>query len=209
MPRANRTILAGFPRPSPFKTREEIDHYFCGDRITCLLCGHSFRSLPKHLFEVHNLSGDEYRSMYGLPYSRGLVCGETRDTMADLGSIRFDENKAKMAPAYARQFQTGKEISGRPMQPFVKSERVVYGPSDYEEFIRRVLAGRTMIEVETDADMPTAESVRRLVRLDKDFAAKWAEIVRPVARPGWNKSDRVKAAMAELASQAQELDMGY
>jgi hypothetical protein len=69
-----RKVLPGFPVDKVFQTKEEIDEYLSGDRIVCLLCGKSYKSLCSHI-GVHGFNVDGYREKYGLPFRSGL-CGE-------------------------------------------------------------------------------------------------------------------------------------
>jgi len=70
-----RTILQGFPWDGKFETKEEVYDYFSGDKIQCLLCGKWFQRLPFHLKAIHDITSDEYKEMYGLPWKHGL-CGK-------------------------------------------------------------------------------------------------------------------------------------
>ena len=69
-----KSALPGFPWKKQFTTKDEIDQYFAGDKIQCLLCGKRFKALPQHLERTHDITADDYREQYGLPWRRGL-CG--------------------------------------------------------------------------------------------------------------------------------------
>jgi len=56
-----------------FSSYDDIQNYFSGDEITCLLCGNGFVSLAKHLSAIHRMTSDEYKVKFDLPLSRGLV----------------------------------------------------------------------------------------------------------------------------------------
>lgn len=96
-----RKFLPGYPIKKIFETKEEIDQYMSGDRITCLLCGKSYKALGSHL-KVHGLTSDQYKIEYGLPLSVGLDnCHLTeikskrfKKMIAD-GIILNDEEKLK------------------------------------------------------------------------------------------------------------------
>ena len=87
--KVRRIVLEGYP-VKPFNmTKEEQAVYFSGDSITCLLCGKKYRALNDcHLKTVHNTTIDEYKNMFGLPFSKGLLCG-------DLFEIRQFQGLAK------------------------------------------------------------------------------------------------------------------
>jgi hypothetical protein len=91
---ARRVVSIGFPvEPRPF-TYDEIEAYFSGsDSIVCLRCGRSLRKLGIHLQRIHSISDDEYREMYGLPWTYGLVCRDTREAYASALQRRIDDGE--------------------------------------------------------------------------------------------------------------------
>ena len=161
MPYANRTPVAGFPRADAFSTREQIDQYFADKRITCLQCGRRFQSLEPHLRQVHQMTPDDYREMYAIPYKRGL-CGVEFSAIRSLRSTEMFANneerqRAALASAKAVQAEFGNQQRHKP--EFWKKERTKYTPDDFEEFLRRVSLGRSKNSVSKDDGMPTATHV--------------------------------------------------
>jgi hypothetical protein len=65
-------------RTMPFQTSKEIEHYFGGDAIECLLCGRLFQRLARHLRTQHGKTPDNYRRQFGLPWSHGLSSAASR-----------------------------------------------------------------------------------------------------------------------------------
>jgi len=65
-----------------FKTKEEIDQYFSTDKIQCLICGKEFYTLGTHLLMKHNISVDEYKEKFGLPWGKGLAGKIAREKSA-------------------------------------------------------------------------------------------------------------------------------
>ena len=63
---------------SRFKTRREVDRYFGGKTIRCLLCGRRFRRLAFHLAAKHGITADDYKARFGLPWTRGLTSAASR-----------------------------------------------------------------------------------------------------------------------------------
>ena len=59
-----------------FKTKVDIDKYFSGDRIQCLVCRHWYKQLSLHI-KLHDMNDDDYREKFGLPWTKGLCCHET------------------------------------------------------------------------------------------------------------------------------------
>jgi hypothetical protein len=60
-----------------FTTKAQVEHYFGGKTIRCLLCGKRFRRLASHLAYKHAMRADAYKAMHGLPWSRGLTSAES------------------------------------------------------------------------------------------------------------------------------------
>ena len=65
-------LIQRFPWNGKFENKKEIDHYLAGGKIQCLLCGKRFKSLPTHLIRVHEISPDQYKEKYGLPWKQGI-----------------------------------------------------------------------------------------------------------------------------------------
>lgn len=61
--------------PRLFRTSDQIERYFGGETIRCLLCGKRFRRLVYHLAVKHDINTDEYKARFGLPWTRGLTSG--------------------------------------------------------------------------------------------------------------------------------------
>lgn len=56
-----------------FRTSEEVERYFSGKTIKCLLCQKPLMRLASHLFFMHAMSAAEYKVRFGLPWTRGLT----------------------------------------------------------------------------------------------------------------------------------------
>lgn len=70
---AKRAILAGYPVERPFESSEEAAEYLNHELLTCLLCGHTFGNLTKHIQMSHAMEAAEYKEKYCLPHARGLA----------------------------------------------------------------------------------------------------------------------------------------
>lgn len=117
---ARRVVLAGYPLEKVFQTKEEIDNYFTGDTIVCLLCGKSYKALNAHL-QVHGFNEVSYKEKYGLPYHRGL-CGEATKK---LHSINFKKLVAE-------------GIIGKPTEEQIKKMRENVKHQRFQPFRRNV-----------------------------------------------------------------------
>jgi hypothetical protein len=110
------------PRTTPaFKTRREIERYFSGDTIECLICGRHFQRLQTHLAVKHAVAADAYKRQFGRPWTRGLISAAS---LANSGWT--DERKAK-ARKLARKsgfFRFAHLAPRREVAPFLKAEAI-------------------------------------------------------------------------------------
>lgn len=192
MPYAKRVIVAGFPKEFVFECRADVDAYLSGDRVTCLLCGMKFRILDTHLRKVHEISSDDYRERYGLPYCRGLCGSSFSERRSENSRAMYRDNierqSAALEAAHAVQAEYGNPQRKKPR--FFSVERTRFTEADFYEFGRRVISGRTGMEVETDPDMPTKAHVFWFKKRSPKFAQFWNEQVYPAAPSGFKKADR-------------------
>lgn len=94
-----RKVVAGYPRPAPIATIQEVREYLNQDAIDCLICGRRLQSLAAHLSRIHHISSDEYRKMYGLPFRAGLCSAGMTQKLKD---AHASESPAKKAARRAR-----------------------------------------------------------------------------------------------------------
>lgn len=144
---ARRRGYAGFPIAARPFTADEVDAYFSADSITCLLCGRGFRRLASHLPAIHQVTEDDYRAMYGLPWGRGLTCQETKSLYGAAAKARI---AAGEMPHIGQGVPPGK-YAYRPRQPFHKEKAArigrlvqsvpIYGDDDFRAVMGRILAG--------------------------------------------------------------------
>lgn len=146
--------MPGYPvKPHPMSAAE-LDAYFAGAKIACLRCGHLFRSVGGyHLRLAHSLTCDEYRLMYGIPWSRGLTSEHSKATrsaaLKEVVHARLDEWRghyqaalaAKPPPSESRPMMPGSAerirramAKTREKSPFTKKFR-------RREAARKLLAG--------------------------------------------------------------------
>ena len=158
--RLRRKVLDGFPWNGRFETKEEVYHYFSGDKIQCLLCGKWFQRLPTHLTMIHNIGSDEYREMYGLPWKHAL-CGTQLSLKLSEIMKKRRENGFRADLDAAREKARG--IRQRQDQPFfskIRAEnlasshrkRIKYSQKDFQNVLKRMLEeNKTLEEVCKDA----------------------------------------------------------
>jgi hypothetical protein len=86
-----RKILPGFPVTTPFGSIKEVREYLSGDRITCLLCGKSYKKLGAHLRRIHGLTPDGYKEQFKIPWTYSLACEDTKDKHRRLLAARMEQ----------------------------------------------------------------------------------------------------------------------
>jgi hypothetical protein len=156
-----------------FQTMKEIDDYFQGDRVQCLLCGKWFASLGNHV-RIHGVGHRQYKLRYGLPLNRGLTASKVHDAMRrvhqDLYSLGVnplsDEALRLRGSAVSKTMSKSRNLS----QPFNKrrqAETHKFSSASVAKTtardVRAVLArargeGRTIKDVCGDSDMASCTS---------------------------------------------------
>jgi predicted transcriptional regulator len=141
-PPVHTTINVEMPRkiPPPFRTRRDIERYFGGKTIECLLCGRRFRRLVFHLFAKHDMTAADYKSQFGLPWTRGLTSAVSH---ANSGWTDQRRARASKAARKTRFFEFAHQRNERrELAPFLKMEAVQHlgkrGVGFGEVFDRRV-----------------------------------------------------------------------
>lgn len=105
----------------PFRTRREVERYFSGRTIKCLLCGKRFGRLSFHLAAKHAVTTDEYKRRFGLPWSRGLISAHSR---ANSGWNDNRRAKARRLALRSKFFTFAHPAPRRGVAPFLKAEAV-------------------------------------------------------------------------------------
>jgi hypothetical protein len=76
---SRRIVLPNFPIEEPFLSVDDVKQYLSGEKIICLLCGKSYKSLGVHLMRIHGITIDDYKLKYKIPWTYGLACGDTKE----------------------------------------------------------------------------------------------------------------------------------
>jgi hypothetical protein len=101
--------------------RRDVERYFGGKTIECLLCRQHFRRLGRHLAAMHEMSADEYRIQFGLPWTRGLTSAAS---VASSGWTDERKAKARKLARINRFFERAHLAPRRALAPFLKAEAV-------------------------------------------------------------------------------------
>lgn len=183
-----RKVLPGFPWEGKFQTKEEVDAYFAGDKIQCLLCGKWYKEITfGHLSRIHDTTVDEYRERYGLPWRRGMTGQNTHRTRSQIAKQLIAEGKLKLIYKNIRQKEPGRPR--RPLQPFARNAKrkqalaaahkrpAEWQRADYEAILTRMQEQqRSLSNVLQDPDLPGETAWRNFVKQHPDFAEKAQQI---------------------------------
>jgi len=120
-----RFKLTGFPLAEKFKSTAEVIEYLSGDEIQCLLCGRSFKALPKHLVSIHRIDSDTYREMYDIPWTVGLVCSESSENYKL--SIHRRINCGDLDMVEMARLRKSFKKRQRPLTPYIKAASIERG----------------------------------------------------------------------------------
>ena len=100
-----------------FRTRKEVERYFSGKTVQCLLCGKRFRRLASHLHYKHQMTADEYKGRHGLPWSRGLV---SEDSRCNSGWTKLRRDEARKLANRSKFFKFAHPAERRELVPVAK-----------------------------------------------------------------------------------------
>ncbi|NCC21074.1 MAG: hypothetical protein EOM26_01265 [Alphaproteobacteria bacterium] len=177
--------LPDFPVSEKFRTKDEVEAYFDNDALVCLLCGHAYESLHKHLKNTHQCEPDEYREQFGLPWRRGLVGKQLRHKQRTIMNAQRKEGIIPQRPStdHMRKLHAS-IVNRRPSTDVAKNSwhrrgleahgrEAKWEEKDFHEFLRRIEKGRTISEVAKDEDMPTREVFGDYMHAHPEFRVKF------------------------------------
>ena len=61
-----------------FNTLAETEEYRSGDQIQCLVCGKWLARIAHKHLEMHNMTADDYRAEFGIPWTYSLTSAKSR-----------------------------------------------------------------------------------------------------------------------------------
>lgn len=169
-------VMRGYPKTDFFTTVEEVRAYLDGDKVTCLICGKEYVTLGAHIMSAHEITSDDYRGRFGIPYKYGLASKPFRDQ----GTRRMKRMRMKGIVPYQPSPETIRKMHKARLnrRPFTAATRKACGEqilgylgmekkwqkADYDEFFRRVKSGRTPADVGQDKDMPSRNTFMRYLK---------------------------------------------
>ena len=180
--------LPGFPWRGKFTSVEELDAYFQEHKLTCLLCGRRYDQLGNHISQGHQISKDEYKEQFGLPWTYGLMGNVCRKKFSSY--LKKRRAAGKIPPTPSKDHIEKLINSVRPKRPLVEAYRndsrrkvlelhgreEAWSREDYEEFLRRIQSGRTPSEVGRDPDMPSVKEFWKRLKADPDYTKRYERV---------------------------------
>lgn len=154
-----------------FSSRTELEHYFSANKLSCLICGQTFVTLPPHLLQTHHISSEDYKIKFGIPFRYGLAGAEFKAASAlrmrklkEIGAIpaKPPQTTIDKLTSHPRTHYISMEIKRRENRDKLlklHGKDDVWQPEHFEEFMRRLQAGRTVKEVACDPDMPSRKAL--------------------------------------------------
>ncbi|MBI4030178.1 MAG: MucR family transcriptional regulator [Proteobacteria bacterium] len=168
-----------------FSTKEEVNAYFDEEKLLCLYCGNRYEALFKHLQISHDITPDEYRKEFGLPWRIGLAGTRLKKKLRKIMNGQRKEGILPMRPSEEHMKKLRKSIKNRrPSTDVAKNSwhrrgleahgrTEPWGATDFEEYLRRIRTGRTLTEVGKDDDMPSREVFDEYLRTNLAFREKF------------------------------------
>jgi hypothetical protein len=167
-----------------FKNSKQVDDYFDGDKIQCLICYKWYKSLYKHLTCVHEMSSDDYKKKFNIPWSKKLQAQSTTKKMAINGRRRYESGN--FDPKKMRKLNPVKK--GRPNKirkspDFITKERrerfdpiakmKKYSQEDFERFLKVIKeTGLPAREIYKMGNMPSAQILWEYRRDNPEYAKR-------------------------------------
>jgi hypothetical protein len=180
-----KSALPGFPWRGKFMTKKEIDEYFSNpEGIQCLLCGRIYKSLNGHLQIIHDISYEEYRGRYGLPWRRGLVSTRVSNRLSDLLTERIRNGSFKPKPdnkAAIERILAGHRRKDQPFLTGIKAEKakrlskknVRYSRKDFKNVLSVMLKRKiTLRQACVGKDLPPTPTVLSYAESNPGFRKK-------------------------------------
>ena len=176
--------IPGFPWKGQFKTKDEIDQYFSDpDGIQCLLCGRYFEFLSGHLRKSHDISHEQYRDWYGLPWRKGLVSRTVSKKISSNLTKRI-KNGSFIPKADNKAAVNGIHVARKKDQPYItriKAEKarglskrnIKHGRKDYEKVLTVMRQNKVALrEACMDENLPASSGVLGYAESNPEFRKK-------------------------------------
>lgn len=75
--------------PRRFLSKDEVEQYTSGDKVTCLICDKSFMNLSRHISGTHGCDPKKYRDILNIPRTMNLMCKDFVSRMRTTSTHNF------------------------------------------------------------------------------------------------------------------------
>jgi hypothetical protein len=185
MKKSEKGALPGFPWKGKFTTKAEIDQYISNpDGIQCLICGRFFENLSGHLWIFHDISHEQYRDDYGLPWRKGLVSRKVSKKLSSILTKRIKNGSFKPNAdnkACVEKIRSGAIRKDQPYLTQIKSEKakglskknIRHSRNDYEKVLTVMLKNKVALqEACSDEKLPASSRVLGYAESNPEFRKK-------------------------------------
>ncbi len=221
--KSRRKIMPGYPIEQPFETREQIEAYLNCDRLVCLLCGKTYKSLCTHL-SVHGTNADAYKEKYGLPWGCGLTCTSTKEKNIKHGKRLVSEGIFKPPTKEERTKIMANKAKPRKKPEFVinecktrisgKQPEKLYTDNDYIKILDRAEINKchpTDICRQNKGDIPSLTMFHKYTREHPEYKKRYDNIVSTLpkrvkmrhGKPGLDYIEQIKKLKSEYKTNAE------
>ena len=182
-----------------FKTKKEVDDYFSGDFIFCLICNKKLKMVGGKHLKTHEITVEEYKRKYGLPMSRGLVCESTAKNMGNALKRRIESGEPEVQYSKERLFRGGlkkghpfpqyhlnemKNFAKEGRNKLVKKSKDRLDNIDWNGFLEAVEKEGTLLwsKRKIIKTFPSDWDLRRKLDTDKGFKKKYLSIKKKITK---------------------------
>ena len=180
-----KSLIPGFPWKGQFTTKDEINQYFSNpDGIQCLLFGRFFNNLSGHLNITHDISHEQYRDHYGLPWRKGLVSRNVSKKISSNLTKRIKNGSFKPKAnnkVAADKIRAGGRRKDQPFLSKIKSEgakglckkNIKHTRKDYEKVLSVMRKNKIALrEACMDKNLPASSRVLGYAESNPGFRKK-------------------------------------
>ncbi len=221
MPRKLPPAPPGFPWNGKFKEVSELKKYFAQDKLQCLLCGREYGNLGLHITRGHNISHDDYKVRFGIPWTYGLAGQDFKTTNSKRLKKLRKQGKIPQSPSkqHLKRLHAARSKSRQIVEAFRNDSRrkileqhgrtEKWQPQDYEEFLKRIAKGRTPHEVSQDKDMPGVHAFNKYAKDNSAFMKRYQKIWDDIPYAVQARAGRLNERFYKEVVRLRRLDLSW
>jgi hypothetical protein len=128
------------------ETLEDVKEYFNKDQLECLICGKYYAGLGTHLALKHKIKVDDYKHMFNLPMSKGLVGNCTCNKMQK-SLVRRNDSRMRITEYTMEAMRAARKAGKHTMRDYYKKAMKDALRSCDKLADRRKIADKKAIEI--------------------------------------------------------------